>query len=214
MRLEKRYEELNLMAMEIENAICELQLGYLNDDDKGYPYSDIYDLVDKYDVMYKKLQKKKYSSLNEFLNNLNANRKKVYEELSAASKYDVLSLACEKTLPFVLRNFMKYIPVDEKTGNSVHDKLFPIVKDLELSSIILLYRQLKERIGNVAEIDKGTSLTYLQQIFVRYVLSKLSHNPMNKYSRVRTMYTYEEICEQLLDEPVLKFKSNDTKKNR
>jgi hypothetical protein len=64
---------------------------------------------------------------------------------------------------------------------------------------IYLYRKSKDVVSNDSEI-----LAYLQEMFVGYIISNIVHNPARGRIRSSVVWTYEEICMNILNEEVLK----------
>ena len=206
MRLVKDYLELNKIAKEMVKEISEINEKYLNNDG-NYPYDEVDKLIDKYDAMLQKLLKKRYSSFSEFLNSINSNRSEKVSKLYAPSKYEVLNMASRENINDILYYLSQNYKIEEEeTMKKVGDKIFPIVKGMDLGNIIDLYRQSKK-------IVSGDSLGYLQSLFVGYIISNMVHNPARGKVRSNVLWTYEEVCKNILKEEVLREgKSSRSKK--
>ena len=202
MGLEKQFNELNMLAGDIKAILYNIYVSYLK---KKYefPYETVYTIIDKYELAYQRAYKKKYSKINEILNNFDEKKRSKWEKLNAPSREEIIAHVCEKIVPSILENAPRYLPVDQNSKMAISNKLFPIVKDLKLSSIIGMYNEFKKYIVDNGEKVSFETSVYLQQMFVGFIMAKLSHNPMNKYSRSRMCYTYEEVCESMLDESAL-----------
>ena len=202
MGLVKDYSELNKIAEDISKKISEINLKYLNSD-VDYPYDEVSKLIGKYDAMLGKVLKKRYSSISEFLSKIDSKRGKIVDELDAPSKYEVLNMASESNIEAILNYLANSRLDDENSKKIVGDKIFPIVKDMDLKNIIYLYRQSK----NVVSNDNNT-LGYLKDMFVGYIISNIVHNPARGRVRSSVIWTYEEVCENILKEDMLKVDEN------
>ena len=120
------------------------------------------------------------------------------EELDAPSKYEVLNMASEKNIEQILNYLSNNELDDENNKKIVVNKIFPIVKNMDLKNTIYLYRRSKNIVGNDAN-----ALGYLQEMFVGYIVSNFAHNPARRGARRSVGWTYEEICKDILKEDVL-----------
>ena len=202
MGLSRKFNELNSFANELSSAIYEIYENYLNND-IDFPYKTVSVLNEKYDKMREEIYKSKYSKLNEIFYNFSVRKKEIWNKFNAPTVEEIFNNASEKSLSLIRRDVKKYLPSDDITKEAISNRLVPIVKNLKLSSITGLYNEFKKILSKSHFNNLDKREIYLQQMFVGFIMTNLAHNPMNKYSRSRMMYTYDEVCKKILDEPVL-----------
>ena len=205
MGLVKDYSELNKIANDVVKKISDINEKYLNSDGE-YPYSEVNELINKYDMMLGKILKKKYSFVSEFLNKIDSKRSEKVDELDAPNKYEVLNMASEDSINEILYYLSKNYKIEDRDNKKiVADKIFPIVKDMDLKNTIYLYRQSKKMVS-------GDSLGYLQDMFVGFIISNIVHNPARGRARSSVIWTYEEVCKNILEEDMISVDSNSKSK--
>jgi len=204
MSIKKDYLQLNKMADEIVDSISSINEKYL-DDNIEYPYNEVYILVDKYDLMLRKVLKKRYSLVNDVLNKINPKRKDMLVELDAPNKYEILNMASERNISKLLDFFKNNSLVDDESSQYIKHKMFPVIKNMELKNITYLYRECKQIVS-----QDSYSLGKLQNMFVGYIISNIMHDPARGMSGYRTsmLWTYEEVCKNILKEEVLEVDNN------
>jgi len=195
--LEQKFYELNAVALDIINAIHGIQIGYLNGN-MEYPYSDIDILMYNYVNLFNRINKKKNSMINRIINRIDIKRNLCFERISLIDERQILMRASEKTLFYIYSNIDKYIPSDDESVSRISNKLYPIIKDLDMDTIVAIYHRFKNSVEN--DIDKDNKLSHLQCMFMGYVMYKVRiHNDDKKVSKL----TYEEACRYILNEDVL-----------
>lgn len=197
MSLVKDYDELNKLADEIVNTIGAINEKYLNED-MEYPYGDVSKLMNRYDVMLGKVLRKRYSLFSDFLNKINSKRRDTVRGLEALNKYELLNIASNNSILQLLELFSDKKLYDEDSRKILNDKIFPIVKNMNLSGVVSLYKKIKEK-----TYDEN-SLRNLQEMFVGYIISNILHDPVRGRSRSAVVWSYEEICKNILNEESLK----------
>jgi len=202
MGLNIKFNELNNLADELSSTIYNIYENYLNND-FDFPYRAVMVLENKYNLMRKQVYKSKYSKINEILYNFSLKKKEDWQKLNAPTIEEIFCKASENVLPEITSKIDKYTPVDDKSKKDISDRLIPIIKNLKLNSITELYREFKRFLSKKHTGTSDVKWIYLQELFVGFIITKLSHNQMNKYSRSHMMYTYEEVCKRILKEPVL-----------
>ena len=208
MFLEEKIQKLNTVALDIINAINGIQIGYLSSN-KKYPYNDIDILMYNYLVLYDKYNKKRNSVCNKIINNILINKLSFCEN----DLYDekrILMMASEKTLFYIFQNIEQYIPDNEHSVVNISDKLYPIIKNLNMDTIVLTYKKFKSYVEGRKSINTDEILLYLQRLFMGYVMYKIRIYNVNGHE---VKMTYKEACRYILNEDVIDLPKKIVKKN-
>ena len=197
MSLVKEYDKLNKLADEVVKDIGVINEKYLNEDIE-YPHGDVSKLMDRYDVMLGKVLRKRYSLISIFLSKINSKRRDTVRSLESLNKHEILNTASNNTIMQLLELFSDKKLYDEDNRKILNDKIFPIVKNMNLSGVVSLYKKIKEK-----TYDEN-ALRNLQEMFVEYIISNILHDPVKGRTRGAVVWTYEEICKNILNEESLK----------
>jgi len=202
MNLKLEFYKLNKVAGEVTTKLYNIYIDYLNYE-MDFPYDDVSMLVDRYENLYLKVYKNKNSGLNKLLCKMNLFGNDLDSKFNAPSKDELLLRVSEKVFCQILFDANKYVPVNEESKNDIFEKLFPIVKNLRVVEITDIYSKMKKSaiIRGFVFDDKSSAM--LQEMFVGFIISILSHNSYNKFNYMKSSWTPEEICMNILKEPLM-----------
>ena len=158
-----------------------------------------------------KVYKNKNSGLNKILCKMNFFGNDLDPKYNAPSRDELLLRISEKVFCQILFDANKYIPVDEESKNEIFEKLFPIVKNLRVVDITDTYSKMKKSAIIRGFVFDDKSLALLQEMFVEFIISILSHNSYNKFNYMKSSWTVEEICMNILKEPLM-YRGNSMKR--
>lgn len=187
MFLEQKFYEINAVALEIINIISGIQIGYLSGN-KKYPYDDINILISEYLVLYAKYNKKR----NKILNSKDVKRHLVIESLNLIDDRQILLMASKKTIVYICTNMNDYIPENDGSVLKISDKLYPIMKELDMDTIVNLYHKFKNYIENSKLLNQDKKILYLQHLFMGYVMYKKEEE-----------LTYDDACRYILGDDLM-----------
>lgn len=202
MGLKMDFYKLNRTAREVSSKLYHIYINYLNDE-FNFPDDEVNMLIDRYESFYLKVYKKKNSNINKLLSKMNVYGDELDPKYNAPSKETLLYHVSEKVFCQILFEANKYIPIDENDKEIISNKLFPIIINLNVSSITDIYSKIKKSaiIRGVVFNDKISAM--LQEMFVEFIIFVLSHNSYNKYSLIRSEWTPEDVCRNILNEPIM-----------
>jgi len=202
MNLKLEFYKLNKVAGEVTTKLYNIYIDYLNYE-MDFPYDDVSMIVDIYENLYLKVYKNKNSGLNKLLCKMNLFGNDLDSKFNAPSKDELLLRVSEKVFCQILFDANKYVPVNEESKNDIFEKLFPIVKNLRVVEITDIYSKMKKSaiIRGFVFDDKSSAM--LQEMFVGFIISILSHNSYNKFNYMKSSWTPEEICMNILKEPLM-----------
>lgn len=206
MALEQEIYSINMVALNVVNAIHGIQIGYLLGN-KKYPYGEVNKLIAEYMILFNKYSKKKNSIINKIVNGFDSERRLAFKQLNLMDDRQILINASKKTLFHVCLKNDKYIPYNEESVFRISDKLFPIIKELDMDTIVSLYHKFQDYIPG--DESKEKKLLHLQQLHMGYVMYKLRIHNCDKST---AKLTYEEACKYILGEDVLSLSEKYTKK--
>lgn len=169
----------------------------------SFPYLEVDRLLNRYELLYCKTFSG--NALQKFLRGVS--RKELDNDIARLSKDKIMKNVCRRVLGEVYFDALKYVPKNEEEKDRISDKLFPILKNFSPFEIADIYMKFKRSAGLRGVLIDDNSLVMLQQIFVSSIISVLSHNSDDKYSTVRSLWTYEDVCRDILKEPVLSLES-------
>lgn len=195
MNLMKKSIELNKIIEEVVVSIRDLNEKYLIGE-IDYPYNEISSLLDKYDVKYRRLMKKKNSLINKILCKMNSKRKKMIKELKLLDKYEVHNKASVESIPLIL-DVYEQNKLSEESREEIKKKLFPVMNGFTLYYLVELYPKCK-RCDRIQRSANG--LAYLQEMFVDFIIARILNDNKRKGLNYGVVWTYQEICNNFLDE--------------
>ncbi len=210
MNLKLEFYKLNRVSDEVSTKLYNIYIDYLNYE-VDFPYDDVNKLVDRYEKLYLKVYKNKNSGLNRLLCKMNLFGNNLDPRFNAPSKDELLLRVSDKIFCWILFDANKYIPVSEEGKNVIFNKLFPIVKNLRVVEITDIYSKMRKSaiIRGFVFDDKSSAM--LQEMFVEFIISILSHNSYNKFNYMKSSWTPEEICLNILKEPLM-YRGNSMKR--
>ena len=202
MNLKMDFYKLNKVANEVSSKLYNIYIDYLKYE-IDFPYDDVFKLVDRYETLYTKVYNKKNSGFNKLLSKINFFGNDNDSRYNAPSKDNLQLSVSEKVFNLILFDANRYIPVDEDSKNYIFNKLLPIVNNLRVTEIADIYSRIKRSaiIRGFVFDEKSSGL--LQEMFVDFVISVLSHNSYNKFNYMKSVWTPEEICINILKEPIM-----------
>lgn len=210
MNLKLEFIKLNKVAEEVSSKLYDIYINYLNNDIE-FPYYEVNKLVDRYDSFYIKLYNKKNVGFNKFLIKMNIFGNDFDTRYNAPSRDELLLRVSEKVFCLILFEANKYVPVDDESKNMIFDKLFPVVKNLRVVDITDIYSKMKKSAIIRGFVFNENSTAMMQEMFVNFIISVLSHNSYNKFNYMKSSWTPEEICISILKEPLM-YRSNSMKR--
>lgn len=195
MSLVNSYVELNRVADEMIATIKNINERYFNEDIE-YPNNEISMFLNKYDVMFKRVIRKRNSIVNKILNKINKKRQKQLDGMKILDRYEVHNKASVESISLILDTFEQN-KLTEDSRVEVKEKLFPVVNGFSLYYLVELYPKCKkcERIQRSAN-----GLAYLQEMFVEFIIANILHDNMRKGLKSGVVWSYQEICNNILDE--------------
>ena len=196
------FYRLNKVSNEVSTKLYNIYVNYLKYEIE-FPYYEVNKLVDRYETLYLKVYNKKKSGFNKLLSKINFFGNENDSRYNAPSKDTVLLSVSENIFNLILFEADKYVPVDDDSKNYIYDKLLPIVKNLRVTEIADIYSKMKKSaiIRGFVINDKSSAL--LQELFINFIMSVLSYNSYNKFNYIKSSLTPEEICINILKEPVM-----------
>lgn len=202
MNLKLEFYKLNKVANDVSVKLYNMYIDYLKYE-MEFPIDEFDKLVDKYDVLNVKVYNKKNSGFNKLLSKINFFGNELDSRYNAPSKDTLLLLVSEKVFCQILFDANKYVPTDEESKNYIFNKLLPIVNNLRVSDVTDIYLKMKKSaIIRGFVFDEETS-SLLQEMFVDFIISILSHSSYNKFNYMNSVWTPEEICMNILKEPLM-----------
>ena len=210
MNVKLAFYKLNKVAGEVSTKLYNVYMDYLNYE-VSFPYDDVNKLVDRYEKLYLKVYKDKKSGLNKLLYKMKFFGNDLDPRYNAPSKDEILLNVSEKTFCYILFDANKYVPVDLDSKNIIFDKLLPIVINLRVVEITDIYSKMKKSaiIRGFVFDDKSSAM--LQDLFIDFIISILSHSSYNKFNYMKSSWTPEEICINILKEPLM-YKGNSMRR--
>ena len=206
MDLVRKVTDLKIMKTDIYDRLIKLYTNYLSSDCE-FPYLEVNNLFSKYDVLYCKISKR--------INNRFPRIKTIKsDDIRGFSKFEIEKEVSERVLAYIYLDVGKYVPFDLKSKQIIFNKLLPIFKNFDFSELADIYKKFKISASIRGIMVEGDLSSFVQQLFVDYIMLSLSHNLGTKYSDPSSLWTYESVCEQILKEPILRVNSNDIKKFR
>lgn len=210
MNLSFNFIKLNKMADDISYKLYDMYVDYLNSG-IDFPYEERNILIDGYDLFYVKVYKNKNSNINKLLFKINILDNDCDLKYNAPSKDLLLLQVSQKTFCYILFFADRYIPYDMDSKEIIFNKLFPIIINLKVSNIVELYSKIKK-----CAIIRGVVLNYdsesfLQEMFVSFIMFVFSRNADKDFCYMKSRWTFEEVCQYILKEPIL-YRNNLVKK--
>ena len=202
MNLKMDFYKLNKLSNEVSDKLYNIFFEYL----KYYidfPYGEVNTLIDRYESLYLKVYSKKNSGFNKLLSKINFFGIDNDLRYSAPSKEMILLSVSEKIFNLILFDADKYIPVDEDSKNYIYNKLLPIVKNLRVTEIVDIYSKMKKSAIIRGFVFDDTSYSLLQEMFIEFIMSIVSYSSYNKFNYIKSTWTPEEICINILKEPIM-----------
>lgn len=210
MNLRMEFYKLNKVANDVSVKLYNMYIDYLKYG-IDFPYDDVNKLVDKYDSFYLKVYNKKNSGFNKLLSKINFFGNQNDSRYSAPSKDALLLLVSEKVFCQILFDANKYVPVDEVSRNYILNKLLPIVNNLRITEITDIYSKMKKSAIIRGFVFDENSFALLQEMFIDFIISILSNNSYNKFNYMKSVWTPEDICVNILKEPLM-YRNNSFKR--
>lgn len=213
MGLKIDFFKLNKTAREVSLKLYDIYINYLNNEIE-FPYDDVDKLINRYESFYLKVYKKKNSNITKLLCKINIYDEMLDVKFNVPSKEMILSQVSEKAFFQILFNAEKYIPFDVKSKEVIFNKLYPIAINLSVVEITDIYSKMKKSAIIRGVVFNDDAYALLQEMFVSYIISILSHNSYNKYSFIRSQWisesewTPEDVCRNILNEPILYINSS------
>lgn len=202
MNLKMDFFKLNRVSDDVSNKLFEIYMEYLKLE-IDFPYYECDKLVDRYESFYLRVYNKKNSGFNKLLSKINFFGNDNDFRYNAPSKDILLLSVSERVFNYILFDADKYVPVDEDSKNYIFNKLLPIVNNLRVIDIADIYLKMKKSAIIRGFIFDENSLSLFQEMFIDFIISGLSHNSYNKYNFMKSSWTPEEICINILKEPVM-----------
>ena len=210
MNLKFDFYKLNKFSDEVSTKLYSIYMDYLNYE-VDFPYDEVNKLIDRYEKLYFKVYKNKNSGLNKILCKINFFGNDLDPKYNAPSSDELLLRVSDKVFCYILFDANKYVPIDEDSKNIIFNKLLPIVKNLRVVEITDIYSKMKKSAIIRGFVFDDRSYALLQEMFVNFIISIMSHNPYNKFNYMRSSWTVEDICMNILKEPLM-YRGNSMKR--
>lgn len=212
MFLERKFNKINSYALCVEETIYNIYLDYIVND---FEFSSLifYTIINRYEKMYNDfcVEMDIYSEVLCFL--FSKKQLKKLETFYIPHKDFIVLSAVKRIIPIIVDENNGYIPISVENKDILKEKLFNILVDLDIFAIVSVYFDFKKSLGYINEINVDDTFVYLQQIFVYIILYKIA-NEKNQFIKNKKSWNYEDVCEKILNEPVLslvKKKKNNLK---
>ena len=202
MGLKIDFYKLNKVSNEVSEKLYNIYIDYLKYE-IDFSYDEVNKLVNRYESFYLKVYNKKKSGINKLLSKINFLGNENDSRYNAPSKDTLLLSVSEKVFCLILFDANKYVPVDEDSKNYIFNKLFPIVNSLRVTDIADIYSKMKKSAIIRGFVFDENSSSLLQEMFIEFIMSVVSNNSYNKFNYMKSVWTPEDICINILKEPVM-----------